>query len=47
MHGFFHFQFGGIDVTTCRNYFGRQRQSFESNLELEDEELTKVGYHIF
>jgi len=34
-------KFGGIDVTTCRNYFGRQRQSFESNLELEDEELSK------
>jgi len=34
-------KFGGVDVTTCRNYFGRQRQSFESSIELHDEQLSK------
>ena len=37
------FQFGGVDITTVRNYFGRQRQSFEQELEIHDQDLQNVG----
>ena len=28
-----------MDITTVRNYFGRQRQSFEQELEIHDQDL--------
>ena len=37
------FQIGGVGVTTQRNYFGRQIQSFESNIELKDPQLSMVS----
>ena len=36
------FQIGGLDVTTSRNFFGRQICSFEGNVTLEDESLLKI-----
>lgn len=36
-------KFGGIDITTCRNFFGRQKQSFEQNLELHNSMLQLKG----
>ena len=40
-------QFGGVDVTTRRNYFGRQKQSFEQTLVLHDQHLAKVRKHLY
>ena len=37
------FQIGGVGVTTQRNYFGRQIQSFESHIELKDPQLAMVS----
>ena len=34
-------QFGGVDISTSRNYFGRQKQSFEQSLLIQDPELQR------
>ena len=36
-------QLGGLDVTTSRNYFGRQIDSFEASVELKDSFLDGYG----
>ena len=38
-----HLQLGGLDVTTSRNYFGRQVNSFEAAVELQDSFLDEYG----
>ena len=30
---------GGIDITVCRNYFGRQKNSFVADIHLIDTDL--------
>ena len=39
------FQIGGIEITAARNKYGRQYESFETELELHDSSLIGTGKH--